>query len=272
MAQNTFDTGEAISYGWEKMKTHFWPLALSFLVMMLVSGAFGLLAGSFEEGAKKLTENSPAGMALSTLALLVRLGSYAISALISAGLINITLKIYNGEKPETADYFKYLFNGWKWVPDMLLAMLILFAGSVILSLPFIAVGYAKFRPFYVNDHLQGYGAGAFLMEASKQVLWFSGFLVLGLLILSVLLYFMLRVYFYPYLIVDKNMTAVQALKKSWELTRGNFWKMNLFFLASCGIMLAGSLVCCVGIFAAVPLVWLATAFVYKKLAGEGLPC
>jgi uncharacterized membrane protein len=92
-------------------------------------------------------------------------------------------------------------------------------------------------------------------------------IVVGGIILLIIpgIYFGLRLKFAAYLVIDKNLTAVDAVKESWKMTKGNVW--NLFFF---GILLGlvnilGFLCLIVGLFITVPLSMLATAFVYRKL-------
>ncbi len=90
--------------------------------------------------------------------------------------------------------------------------------------------------------------------------------VIGLILLIIPgIVFSIRLQFVTYLIVDKNMHPIDAIKKSWAMTKGNTW--NLFFF---GILLAlinilGALILLVGLFVTVPLTMLATTFVYRKL-------
>jgi len=71
--------------------------------------------------------------------------------------------------------------------------------------------------------------------------------------------------FFPYFIVDKNMTAVEALKKSAAITNGAKWDLLAFnFLASV-VNLLGVLCLFVGIFLAFPAVMVGYAFIYRRL-------
>jgi len=95
----------------------------------------------------------------------------------------------------------------------------------------------------------------------------TGLIVLGGFILLIIpgIFFAFRLKFAVYLVIDKNLSPVDAVKKSWRITKGNVW--NLFFF---GILLAlinilGFFCLVVGLFITVPLSMLATAFVYRKL-------
>lgn len=73
---------------------------------------------------------------------------------------------------------------------------------------------------------------------------------------------------YRYLIVDKKMGPIEALKKSGEITKGH--KMNLFLF---GLLLAllnilGVLALGVGLLVTIPISIVASAYVYRKILGE----
>jgi uncharacterized membrane protein len=70
---------------------------------------------------------------------------------------------------------------------------------------------------------------------------------------------------FGYLIIDRDMPPVAALKKSGEITKGAKWNLFLLGLLFLGIVILGALVCVVGLFAAIPTVMVAHAFVYRKL-------
>jgi uncharacterized membrane protein len=69
---------------------------------------------------------------------------------------------------------------------------------------------------------------------------------------------MVRFAFFPFLIIDQNLNAVDALKTSYKLTRGYFWKIFAFWCVMTILFSAGSLF-------VFPVITLAWAFVYKKL-------
>ncbi|OFW57919.1 MAG: hypothetical protein A2Y75_11840 [Candidatus Solincola sediminis] len=98
-------------------------------------------------------------------------------------------------------------------------------------------------------------------------------IVLGGLILLIVpgIIWGLKYQFYGFFILDQGMGPVAAIKKSGEITNGS--KGNLFVLGLefFGIILLGALACVVGLFAAIPTVIIARAFVYRKLASQAPP-
>jgi len=67
------------------------------------------------------------------------------------------------------------------------------------------------------------------------------------------------------LIVDKDMKIIDAMRKSGELTKGVKGQLILFFLVCIGVIILGAIALVVGVLVALPVVWLATVFVYRQL-------
>lgn len=72
----------------------------------------------------------------------------------------------------------------------------------------------------------------------------------------------------PYLIIDKSMGPVAALKKSAQITKGAKWELFAFQLLLLIINLLGFLSLIIGIFATIPTTIVAYAFVYRKLLAQ----
>jgi membrane-anchored glycerophosphoryl diester phosphodiesterase (GDPDase) len=95
----------------------------------------------------------------------------------------------------------------------------------------------------------------------------QGLIVVGGLILLIIpgIFFAIRLQYTSYLVVDKNLGPVEAVKGSWRTTRGNVWNLFFFGILLCLINILGALCLLIGLFVTVPLSMLATAFVYRKL-------
>jgi len=83
------------------------------------------------------------------------------------------------------------------------------------------------------------------------------------------------------LIVDRDMPILEAFGKSAQLTKGVKWQLFLFGLFCGVVVVLGAAALVVGLFVAIPVVWLAQVYVYRHLlelskdeapsAGTGLP-
>lgn len=74
--------------------------------------------------------------------------------------------------------------------------------------------------------------------------------------------------FWNYLVVERGLTPIAALKESARITKGNRWKLFALGCACAAINLLGFLALLVGILVAAPVTALALVHVYRTLAGS----
>lgn len=74
-----------------------------------------------------------------------------------------------------------------------------------------------------------------------------------------------RLFFYDYYIVDKKMNFQDALRASWQATKGHGMHLLVFSLVMALANLGGALLLGVGLLITMPATAIATAYVYKKL-------
>jgi uncharacterized membrane protein len=70
--------------------------------------------------------------------------------------------------------------------------------------------------------------------------------------------FACRLVFVPYIVMDRNLDAVKAVEKSWQMTSGHGWKIFGMGVLSFFIILLGLIMLIVGIFPAA--MWVSSAF------------
>jgi uncharacterized membrane protein len=95
----------------------------------------------------------------------------------------------------------------------------------------------------------------------------TGLIVIGGLLLLIIpgIIFGIRLKYACYLIIDKNLKPMEAIKASWKMTKGNAWNLFFFGILLGLINILGFLCLIVGLFITVPLTMLATTFVYRRL-------
>jgi uncharacterized membrane protein len=72
------------------------------------------------------------------------------------------------------------------------------------------------------------------------------------------IYFACKLVFTPYLVVDRKMEVIEAIKTSWEMTNGHAWKVFLIGLLAIPIFLAGLI--CFGVGVIISVMWVSTTF------------
>ena len=120
---NTFTIKEAVSYGWQKTKEHFW-----FIVGVTFVGIFvpQILRGIIED---QLKRDGGFLLALLSVALVV------VGIIFTIGIMKIFLKLYNNESADFSDLYSHTYLFWKSFFAQLLSMLVLVVGFLLLIVP-----------------------------------------------------------------------------------------------------------------------------------------
>ena len=71
-----------------------------------------------------------------------------------------------------------------------------------------------------------------------------------------------------YFVIDRNMSAVDAIKASISMVKDNIGQLILFFLATFAAYVVGACLCGVGLLAAIPIVVLAQVYTFRTLNGD----
>ena len=71
-----------------------------------------------------------------------------------------------------------------------------------------------------------------------------------------------------YFVIDRDMSAVDAVKASIGLVKDNIGPLLLFFLAAIAAYIVGACLCGVGLLAAIPIVVIAQAYTFRTLTND----
>ena len=134
-------------------------------------------------------------------------------------------------------------------------------GTIKITLDVLDKGETNLKTLFSYSHL----LVKFILGA---ILY--GLIVLGGLILLIVpgIIWAIKYQFFAYLIVDKNLSPMKAIKKSGEITAGKKGKLFLLGLLFALINIIGAICLFVGLFVTIPTTMIAWAYVYRKLMGE----
>jgi uncharacterized membrane protein len=79
------------------------------------------------------------------------------------------------------------------------------------------------------------------------------------------IFWAVRLYMFPWVIVDKQVGPFEAMRRSWALTEGSFWNLFLLGVLLAGINILGAIALLLGLLVTIPLSVLAVAYVYRRL-------
>jgi hypothetical protein len=150
--------------------------------------------------------------------------------------------------------FETLFRGFDYFVESLIATLIIVAASFIVVLPLMAIIIAS----AVGAAASGNDEAGMVLVAPLVVFGYLGILVLSALI-SVLFIFV-----YP-LIVDRQLTAIPALKTSAMAAMSNLVGILLLLLVNAVISILASCACILPVYLFMPIALGTTALVYRDV-------
>jgi len=131
-----------------------------------------------------------------------------------------------------------------------------------------ALNLTEGRPLAFGDFFRFTDAGpvaltALLLGAISVVVsiipFFGG-------LVSIVVNFLLL--FTLWFVIDKHLSPIDAIKASYQLVTANLSTTILFYLLTIVIVFVGAILCLVGLIVAVPVVLVATAFLFKRLLGD----
>lgn len=140
------------------------------------------------------------------------------------------------------------------------ASMIVSLGVMRMTLDLVDGKKPNFNDFYQQYPLLLKYIGTGIIQG---LIVFAGFLLL----IIPGIYLSVKLGFSSYVVVDKKVGPFDAIKSSYEMTKGNWWNIAFLGLVSFFICLAGVLALLVGLFVAIPVTTLAYAYVYRKLSG-----
>jgi uncharacterized membrane protein len=177
------------------------------------------------------------------------LGMLAIVVAVNV-LVGLAMSSFSEEAPKVLVIAMSVIS---WVLDLLISM-----GVIRITLKFCDQEQATYRDLFSAYRL--------LLNYIVGSIVYGIVVAIGLVFLIVPgIYLAVKYQFYDYLIVDKGMGPIEAIKRSGVLTEGVKRNLVLFWLALVGINILGMIALGVGLIATIPVSWLANAYVYRRL-------
>jgi len=231
VSDNKFSKGEAIRFGWDRMKDNLGFFIVYLIILFSVEFFFSAFAGLFEDS-------------LPFLSFIFNVGYWIVIIISSLFVVKIGLRLYDNQKIGSYDFLSFTSS-----------LFIKFLLGYILYWFFVLIGPYLWKVLYEYSVLK-------YQTDTYYIFMLIGFLVL----IIVSTYLAIKYQFAFYLIVDKNMDVFEAFKESGRLTDGYKWILLLFLIVLLIMGLIGAMVFLVGLFVTIPIAMIALAHVYKQLS------
>jgi uncharacterized membrane protein len=143
--------------------------------------------------------------------------------------------------------------------------------GIILGIGFVSIIIKLYKNETVAVGELFQHSNLFLKFFVAQIL--SGLIILAGFILLIIpgIYLMLRLYPVMFLVVDEKLGPIDAISRSFAMTKNHAGDIFIFTLALMGINILGVLCFFVGLVVTIPLTWVAMVCVYFKLKNASLP-
>ncbi len=178
MTNKNFSFSEAFGAGWAKLKEHWRFFILAYTIIFAVSGAFGYLS----DGPYRDIE--PTSGLLGLIGLLLRIW-------INFNFLVITIRIFDGVKPEVSDLFRWREETLAYVGASLLYGIMVFLGCLAFVIPglYLAVKYGFYGFLIADKRLGAFDALKSSGQMTSGVKWLLtgfGLTSVGIVILGAL--------------------------------------------------------------------------------------
>jgi uncharacterized membrane protein len=188
-------------------------------------------------------------------------------------------------------------NGWRQLWKYFLELLLILIIMWVISIPVDIIGWKVAGPFWSFISIVygllimgpvSYGFSYTYLKAGRgdkleikdmfaafknywnavlANLLVSVIVVIGFILIIVPgIYFACKLAFTPYLVVDRKMEVIEAVKTSWRMTSGHGWKVFLIGLLGIPIAIAGLICLGVGVIIAGMWITMALASLYHSVS------
>ncbi|MEA3364287.1 MAG: hypothetical protein U9Q79_01485 [Candidatus Hydrogenedentes bacterium] len=160
--------------------------------------------------------------------------------------------------------FATLFKGFDYFLESLIVTLLIIVASVAFAVPMvIAFLDVIFVGVGIGESMQSGGVAALI------IIPLIALLVLAIIAFGVFIYG-LMFFAYP-LLVDRNLKAMPALKLSARAVWANKWGILGLMFLNCLVSMIGALLCYIGLFLYLPIMFASLAVAYRRMFPEVVP-
>lgn len=232
-ANVTFSVGDAFNWGFKKFQENIGPILIAALIIFAVT--------------------------------------MVVEAIIWFGLIGAAL---SSTTTHTTDYgYTYTTTSSGGLTVFLfgygIAMVVMILGSFVIQMAIIRATLmithgeeVTLNRMFSTDRLGSFMGAAVLVALGTYIGTFLC-VIPGIIV-------MFFSFFFGWFVIDKQMGAMDSIKASWSLVNNNMGTMVGFFVGCLIAYVIGAILCGIGLLVAVPVIVLATGYVYKRTQGEAV--
>ena len=117
---------------------------------------------------------------------------------------------------------------------------------------------ASFSTLWAPQHYLNY-LGASLIVTAVEIIGFAVFVIPGIVASAFML-------FVPFFVIDRGMNPIEAIQRSFHLTKKHFWSVLLLMFTALIVNVLGAVLAGIGLLITIPVTIVAFAHAYRTLA------
>lgn len=195
----------------------------------------------------------------------VLIGSAVPIVLMGPMMCGLNMAFFKTRRGEPIE-FGTLFKGFDYFGQSLIA-------ALLHTIPIVIIVVPAYILFYVFMFV-GIAASSSSGEPNPAALFgvMGGFIIFWLVVVALIIVVSIGFLFVYPLLVDRKLSAIDAIKLSFKAALANFWRLLGMMLLTSLMSTVGVLACYVGAFLVMPIGYAAIAKAYEQVFGlnEGL--
>jgi uncharacterized membrane protein len=228
------EAGAAITYGWNKFKENWGEIIVALIVGFVILAVMGLIGFLIQRSLVSVDDCT------------VRITDTGVVRSSGCG--------------DSVGFFTQLFAAALFQFLVLLGQSVMALFVIRATLMIVRGERLQASKIMTADNLVPYMIGAVIVS----LMTFVGIILCVLPGIAVWFFTL----FWGYFVVDKDMPPIEAITASFNMVKDNIGPVILFVLLSWVVMFVGAILCGIGLIVAIPVVIIATGYMYKRLLNE----
>ena len=160
----------------------------------------------------------------------------------------------------------FIFNHFDILGKYISGLFFYYLILMIISLPVLIYTYFKYGMEIFNIFSSAL-LDPYFQELAASYFDFKELMYISILFSIPVIYTMIRIFFWSYFIIDKELNGINAIQKSWELTKNRGSEILIFGISLLVINLIGALTI-IGICITLPLSYLFVCLYFRLLISK----
>jgi hypothetical protein len=229
--RSNFQIDAAITYAWDRFKAQWLPLVGAGMAVVVIPYILQIVQSILTVAVAAAADPVATAWIFPTIVVVFSIPQILLQQMLFLAGFRVAIDVLEGRLPSFPAYFGAMKRCFAALGQLLLIYLVM----ALTTAPLVGLGFLVHQTF---------GEGATAAYAGLAVV---GYFVPFVYVMLGLSYMSLE------LVYDRTAGPIEAMRRSWAITRGKRLDVFLLVLVQIGVAIAGLMMCCVGLLPAMGL-------------------